>query len=163
MYEIVVCPLKMLYLLSKDGDKNNVAVIAVSSYGIRLEELKGFCASMCMNFADITDAKREAAFATADAEQIAAFVKKLPDRLDTLFVCCDSGESRSPALAAAIARYNGLDDMSFWTNPRYHPNPLVYKRLCTAFGIELGEGEADNRLSINRKAFSDAVRQSNSN
>lgn len=141
---------------------DNVAVIAVSSYGIRQEMLKGFCASLCMNFADITDAKRKVAFTPADTEQITAFVKNLPKQLDTLFVCCDSGESRSPAMAAGIARYKGLDDMPFWTNPHYHPNPLVYKKLCAAFGLQVSDAEIEEKLRINRKAFSEAVRRRNS-
>lgn len=138
---------------------NNVAVIAVSSYGIRQEALKGFCASLCMNYADITDARGRAAFNIAEAEQIATFVKMLPKELDTLFVSCDSGESRSPAMAAAITRYKALNDMHIWTNPHYHPNPLVYKKLCAAFGLPVSDKEIAKKLSINRKAFSDKINE----
>lgn len=31
MFEIIICPIKQLYMLAKDGDMSDVAVVAVSS------------------------------------------------------------------------------------------------------------------------------------
>ena len=45
-------------------------------------------------------------------------------------LCCDSGESRSAAVAAAILRYWGDDEMTIWRNVHYHPNRLVYYLQC---------------------------------
>lgn len=139
---------------------SEVAVIATSSYEINQDKLSGFNATLCMCFDDITDAKNPRAFNSKIADKIADFVKNLPKELDSLFVCCDSGESRSTAFAAAISRYNGLDESSIWRNPHYHPNPLVYSLLCNALGVEVSREEIENKLQINRKAFLDAIKNS---
>ena len=159
MFEIMICPLKRLYLLSEDGEMDNVAVLAVSSGEIRYERLTGFSRTLCLRFDDITNETNAAAFTPRIAAQIAAYVKSLPPELDTLFVCCDSGESRSTAMAAAITRYLGGDEMAIWTNPHYHPNSLVYRLLCTAFGVVATETEVQKKLLINKRAFSAAIRR----
>ena len=135
MFEIQICPLKKLYQLAQDGDMRSVAVLAVSSYDIQKEYLEPFCAQHCMHFSDVVNSDHPDAFTIETAESIVAFVNVLPEELDTLFVCCDSGESRSTAMAAAIMRYYGDDEIKIWENPHYHPNPLVYVLLCEALGI----------------------------
>lgn len=157
MYEIIICPIKKLYLCAEDGDMSDVAVLAVSSYDIKMDKLKVFCKTLCLNFADITQAFAPCAFTKNTAQRIAAYVKELPARLDTLFVCCDSGESRSTAMSAAIMRYHKMDEMKIWKNPHYHPNPLVYSLLCEALGVPASDAEVQEKLRINEKAFSDAV------
>ena len=157
MFEIMVCPVKQLYMLACDGDMSDVAAIAVSSYTICEEKLSVFSKKLCLSFDDITNAAVSSAFTEDKAKQIAEYVKKLPDDLDTLFVCCDSGQSRSSAMAAAILRYKALDDMRIWKNPKYHPNPLVYKLLCQAFNINVTDEEIDDKIKINEQAFSKAV------
>ncbi len=61
------------------------------------------------------------------AEKVKEFVENLDDNITDLLFCCNSGEYRSAALAAAYMRYFGMDEMSVWKNPHYHPNSLVYK------------------------------------
>ena len=153
----MICPIRQLYQYAEDGDMSDVAVLAVSSYDINEDKLKTFGRTLCMNFADITDSTESSAFNREIADEIAAYVKSLPAQLDTLFVCCDSGESRSTAMSAAIMRYNGMDEMKIWRNPHYHPNPLVYKLLCYAFGIQVSDEEVAEKVAINNKALSDAI------
>ena len=69
--------------------------------------------------------------------EVKEFVEKEGD-FSRLYVCCDSGESRSTAMAAAIMRHYGASDKSIWENPYYHPNILVYKEQLRAFGIHIG-------------------------
>lgn len=159
MYEIMICPIKKLYRYAEDGDMSDVAVLAVSSYDIRMDKLRAFCGTLCLNFADITQVSAPSAFTKDTARKIAAYVKELPARLDTLFVCCDSGESRSTAMSAAIMRYNGMDEMKIWKNPHYHPNTLVYSLLCEALGVPVSETELQEKHRISEKAFSDAINQ----
>ena len=97
------------------------------------------------------------AFSKNESEQISHFIKELPKNLDTLFICCDSGESRSTAMAAAIARYINSDEIKIWFNPHYHPNPLVYKLLCDSLGVYVSEKEVADKVAVNQKAFSDAI------
>lgn len=74
-------------------------------------------------------------FREKHAERILAFLSREKANGD-LFVCCDSGESRSPAIAAAILRAAGQSDTYIWENVEYHPNCLVYRRLCKAFDAD---------------------------
>lgn len=158
MFEIIICPLKKLYMLASDGDMSDVAVLAVSSYPISEEKLEMFDKKLCMNFADTTNTLEKSAFTTAIAEQIADYIKGLPDDLDTLFVCCDSGQSRSSAMAAAVLSYKRLDDMIIWENPRYEPNPLVYKLLCNALGVFVTDEEVSEKIKANEQSFSNSVK-----
>ena len=157
MYEIIICPIKQLYQYAEDGDMSDVAVLAVSSYDINEDRLKGFGRSLCLNFADVTDGAESSAFKKGIADEIAAYVKDLPAQLDTLFVCCDSGESRSTAMSAAIMRYNGMDEMLIWKNPHYHPNTLVYSMLCDALGVPVSKVELQAKHWTSEKALSDAI------
>ena len=156
-YEIMICPIKLLYKYATDGDMRNVSVLAVSSYDIDKEKLVAFRSKLLLNFADVTNSTDFSAFTKNAAESIAEYVKELPGNLDTLFICCDSGESRSTAMAAAIMRHNGMDEMKIWRNPHYHPNPLVYKLLCYAFRIQVSDEEVAERVAVNNKALSDAI------
>lgn len=78
MYEIMICPIKKLYRYAEDGDMSDVAVLAVSSYDIRMDKLRAFCGTLCLNFADITQASAPFAFTKDTARKIAAYVKELP-------------------------------------------------------------------------------------
>lgn len=69
-------------------------------------------------------------FREEHAEKILAFLSRENANGD-LFVCCDSGESRSAAIAAAILRAAGQSDRIIWDSSEYHPNRLVYRRLCS--------------------------------
>jgi len=157
MYEIMICPIRQLYVLAEDGDMSDVAVLAVSSYDIDREKLSAFKHKLCLNFNDVTNSLDQNAFTKDTAVQIAEFVKTLPNDLDTLFVCCDSGESRSTAMAAAITRFHGEDEMKIWRNPHYHPNTLVYSLLCEALDVLVSRVELCTKQMINEKALSDAI------
>ena len=157
MYEIQICPIKKLYMIAEDADMNDVAVIAVSSREIHKEKFDEFFSALCFNFDDIVATGTTTSFNNDIAKEIAQYVKKLPASLDTLFVCCDFGQSRSAAMAAAIMRYNGLDDMKIWKDPNYCPNPLVYKLLCLAFGINVTDDELAKKRNENEKALYNVI------
>jgi len=157
MFEIIICPIKQLHMLAEDGDMSDVAALAASSYDINWEKLSVFKHKHCLNFNDVTNDSDHNAFTKDAAAQIAEFVRSLPNNIDTLFVCCDSGESRSTAMAAAIMRHNGMEELKIWRNPHYHPNPLVYKLLCDAFGIPVSDEDVAERIAVNNKALSDAI------
>jgi predicted protein tyrosine phosphatase len=64
-------------------------------------------------------------FTAHQARQVAAFVRGLPAGVRTLVFQCEAGVSRSPAMAAAVSRFLGMDDLCFF---RLHmPNRLVYR------------------------------------
>lgn len=84
------------------------------------------------------------------------FLEKQND-FGRIYVCCDSGESRSTAMAAAIMRYYGKSDKEIWTNPHYHPNLLVYKEQLYAFGIKVSKLRLSYLKYINNRALKRAI------
>lgn len=153
--KFTVCPVKKLNNISISDTTRRAAIISSSEppeavylpdfpYVLRLYE-------------DIDREIPGRSFSDEDAEVIADFVRSRLDSVDTLYLCCDAAESRSPAVAAAIMRYMGLDDMTVWRNPHYHPNMLVFLRLCRALGVDVSDGEADALMYENMKAFRDAL------
>src|SRR5271166_2461267 len=65
------------------------------------------------------------------AISIRDFIVGLKDGLGRVIVHCDAGWSRSPAVAAALAKHFNNDDAEFFT--RYRPNMLVYRKVLDAF------------------------------
>lgn len=163
MYEIMICPIKKLYELALEGDMSEVAVLAVSSYDINKDKLEPFCKTMCLNFDDITDTNAGSSFTYDIANEIADYIRSLPHNLNTLFICCDGGQSRSSAMGAAISRFNGLDEMKIWRNPQYQPNPLVYNSLCNALGLAETIAQTEEKVKINKDAFDNLINSKRNN
>jgi len=153
---IRICPIKRLYRILAEGDTDNCGAIISSALEIDAEKVQ------CIPYAfrqyeDLDYESPGRSFSKADAAALADFVKNL--EVELLYCCCDAGESRSPAVAAAVMRYFGLDDMQVWKNPRYHPNMLVFEMLADALGAAVSDAEKDFRFYTNRKAFQDAIRK----
>jgi predicted protein tyrosine phosphatase len=69
-----------------------------------------------------------ALFSSEHARQIWDFVLRHRETVERIVVHCDAGISRSPAVAAAIARTLNGDDAEFFGG-RYSPNMRVYRLL----------------------------------
>lgn len=70
-----------------------------------------------------------------DAKRIVKTVKEWADKVDTIYVHCDAGVSRSAGVAAAISKALTGDDEYFYTCGLYVPNPLCYRKVLNAFGL----------------------------
>lgn len=68
-----------------------------------------------------------------EAKRICDFVLKWQDRVDTIWVNCEVGVSRSAGVAAAIAEHFGQDPSVIFNDTRYCPNMLCYKLVKAAF------------------------------
>jgi predicted protein tyrosine phosphatase len=66
-------------------------------------------------------------FSPIHAKQILEFVEKNWDKTEVLMIHCFGGISRSPAIAAAIAKLRYQDDSMFFC--LYTPNKLVYNTI----------------------------------
>ena len=66
-------------------------------------------------------------FGSAHADQIWDFVQRHRGQISRIVLHCDAGLSRSPGVAAALARVLVGDDSEFFQ--RYHPNMRVYRVL----------------------------------
>ena len=88
--------------------------------------------------------------------RLRAFVTKSL-KITDLFICCDSGDSRSPAIGAALLYISGRGDDCIWNNPFYKPNLLVYRVMCTAFGKIVSEGELQEKKQQSDRALPKAI------
>ena len=133
--EIRILPLKKLSsVLSEKKTKGMCLAIVLSAGDVTELRQKGIRKVLHVPVHDTENPRSPFAFGRREAVMVKKFIDENCD-FDTLFVCCDSGESRSTALAAATARYLGAREMPIWTNPFYHPNMLIYSEQCKTFEI----------------------------
>lgn len=152
-FKIQICPIKEMYLIAKHINLDNAAVIMCSSYPIEEEKVSRIKNKLCLEFDDTTIIKSPRAFNIDIAKRIRTFIDSLDEDTIVLYVCCNSGESRSTALSAAIMRYVKMNDKDIWGNPYYHPNPLVYKLQCKAFGVYITKLGVYRRNRMNKIAL----------
>ncbi|MBR0133418.1 MAG: hypothetical protein IJM14_10115 [Lachnospiraceae bacterium] len=137
-------------------DVDTSALIICSSRIPRLIKAKyaqNFCAT---SFDDIIDTTLTGAITEEIAELITNFVRNLDNSVEKLYIACDGGDSRSPAIAASILLASGRNDDCIWDNPFYYPNPLVYYRMCKAFGIDMTFEKASELRHRNEYAYHQA-------
>lgn len=155
--EVRVCSVKRFCRAAEERDgAGGVAAIFCSMQSIPEEGLGGV-SCLHLRFADVTDPKRSDAFSVQMAQQVRSFVERLQG--GELFLCCDSGESRSAALAAAILRALGRDERVIWKSPSMHPNALVYHLQCRAFGCFSTRFRTRLLCRYNQRAFRRACRR----
>lgn len=109
-----------------------------------------------LHFFDTEEENGYMSFQNKDAESIASFLSR-PDANSDLFVCCDSGESRSPAIAAAVLLAVGKTDRDVWENTNYHPNKLVFRKMCRALGVDLSEEAIQKRKDNSDAIYHEAI------
>ncbi len=109
--------------------------------------------SLFLDFPDTQDASYPGAFCHWDAKKIINFVCSLSDDVTDIYICCEKGESRSPAVAAALLHMSGRSDAAVWCNPYYTPNKLVYLTLCREMGFFTNKLSVWFRSLKNRRAF----------
>lgn len=106
-----------------------------------------------VKFADVISRTHPDRFTVEQAKQILSFVDQLDPGITDLYFCCDSGESRSTALAAALMRCFGQKQTIIWKNPKYHPNIYVYSVLCKACGLFTPCFYIRHLEKVNKRAF----------
>lgn len=87
---------------------------------------------LSVNFMDANE-NHPYAFDLEDANAIIDFVNEAIERnISEFYICCDAGESRSPAIAAALLEAYNQDSDYIWNDNAYHPNKYVYKLMKEA-------------------------------
>lgn len=158
--EIRTASLKELYqILQEPVQGERTAALLCSSYPIREDVIVGKVEWLALRFDDTAIPRGPDSFTHQMGEDVRRFWDGLQGRTQTLYVCCDSGESRSAAIAAAILRRMGENDKPIWRNPRFHPNPLVYRVQCEAFGVGISTLGLRFRIWVNHREFRRAVRK----
>lgn len=84
-----------------------------------------------LHFADTEVETRLDAFCADDLEVIIGFLKD--GEYENVFIACDEGQSRSPAIAAGLLKCTGNDDNYIWESDEYRPNVHVYKTILKYF------------------------------
>lgn len=96
---------------------------------------KGCRGILRLSFPDLEIASPEIAeeqlFSADHAREIWTFVSEHQPSIERIIVHCDAGKSRSPAVAAALAKRLNGDDAEFFGG-RYTPNMRVYRLLLGA-------------------------------
>lgn len=152
---VQICPIKRLYQILAEKNIGKYGAIISSASVIDVEKVH--CIPYVFRqYEDLDYECPGRSFSHVDATAFADFVNNL--EADVLYCCCDAGESRSPAVAAAVMRYFGLDDMQVWRNPHYHPNMLVFEMMTNVLGAEASDEEKEFRFYTNQKAFREAIR-----
>ena len=71
----------------------------------------------------------ETPMSESDAKTIVDAFMKYKDRVEQIIVHCDAGYSRSPAVAAALAKALGMSDEVYFSSGQYCPNRHVYRMM----------------------------------
>ena len=71
----------------------------------------------------------ETPMSKSDAKTIVDAFMKYKDRVEQIIVHCDAGYSRSPAVAAALAKALGMSDEVYFSSGQYCPNRHVYRMM----------------------------------
>lgn len=158
-YTIHITPVKrLLYRKSTDCEYKHCAAVICSSDFRQITKQIPFQHYILLEFHDTDDPTNGNAFSPEQAEKIAHFLSGLSTNISDLYIACDAGCSRSPAIAAALFRASHRSDLFIWKNPRYYPNPLVYKAVCRAYHLYTPKIMVNLLVRINRKAYRIAQR-----
>lgn len=137
----------------------NAVITCAESRNAFIDEALDPSLVLSIHFADVEDPCYPGAITPAHARAIVRFIDRLPDSVTDLYVCCQKGGSRSPAMAAALMRASGRSDRDVWLNPYYSPNTLVYKTLCEGFGLRTSRLSVELRGRANERAYAKAVKE----
>ncbi len=155
---IKICSLKMLYYLLEEKRIDvaaSRAIIVASETPLRPKKL-GSLNYIYAPFDDVTQG--EGKLTPQLAHRIVSYYDDISEDCEMLFVVCDAGQSRSAAIAAAILKVEGQDNIEpIWANPKYQPNPHVYRTMCQAFGIQISNLALKRLSGINTKAYRQAI------
>lgn len=66
------------------------------------------------------------------ALEIAEFYFQVKGKVKTLICQCEHGESRSAAVAAAIAEFENHNGLQYFIDEKYCPNKLVFRKVFAA-------------------------------
>ena len=91
-----------------------------------------------LQFANATGQTDPNVFTIAQADLASKFLKR-SDANNELYICSDNGVSRSAAIAAAVFRSIGKNDYVIWRDPRYLPNPYIFRLMCVALHADIPE------------------------
>ena len=157
---IQIYPIKQLYALLSNDPRCAQNAVAILSSSYTVQETKIPIPHITEIYDDVDREIPGRSLSTAAAHRIANFIKGMDPHVKTVFVCCDSGMSRSSAIAAVVHRFYGINDSAIWNSPHYHPNPFVFRLLLECLDMPVDDAIIDRLIAINRLSFKNAIRRS---
>lgn len=125
---------------SIEHDINEDCHYIIISSGDRYDTLSVRENVCVLHFADTEIATMPDAFSTSDIRIIMAFLDTCNNSDSDVFISCDEGRSRSPAVAAGLLRCSDQNDDYIWKSREYRPNVYVYSLMlrscCSGEDIE---------------------------
>ncbi|MGN1013090.1 MAG: hypothetical protein ACI4ON_04600 [Clostridia bacterium] len=140
----------------KDLNLSNIKAIIISSYNDDIETISNEN-KLLIEFDDL-NYQSQNSFNKNLAQKIKRFIDKIDFDKNKLYVCCDSGESRSSAVAACILRKYGEKENVIWKDACYHPNIFVYSILCKELGLKNSKIRLKYKTFINNKALQKKIK-----
>ena len=163
MKNIKVYSLKQFYQVVRDPSFDRAHAIAVisSSYPVDEDRLCGIRYVACQ-YDDIDYEGLGRCFTVTAANKFAKFLRDTETDISTICCICDGGCRRSSAVAAALYRFYGreAEELKVWQDPKYEPNPLVYRLMAHALGVPVDDMDVDLRIWENRSAIRKQIRES---
>lgn len=156
--EVKVSSIKRAQEELKNCNTENVKLIIASSYEKNIDDVKNEN-KLILHFDDVTSVRNNS-FNKSIAKQINTFISQIDFNKEKLYVCCDSGVSRSSAIAAAILRKYKKNENTIWKNYNFQPNILVYKILCDELNLKNYPMRLQHKVNINRKALKRKIAES---
>ena len=68
-------------------------------------------------------------FSDEQARELANFYHSVADKSEYLICQCEHGQSRSAAVAAAILEYRSRKGIRIFSDDRYYPNKIVFRKV----------------------------------
>lgn len=145
---------KMIAWVNEHGDAD-VAILVASSYDVDSSQLPKNCISQIFDDIDYEVVGRS--LTQNQAQKYADFIRTLPESNNLIICSCNTGESRSAALCAALCEYYHTDASWIWDSPKYHPNMLVFDLVTKEMGLAIDDTRMDELFWRNQHAFTLAI------
>lgn len=92
------------------------------------------------------------------AEYILNFVNEYKDEVKTIYVHCELGIARSPAIGCVISRYLNGEDLSLFSLGKFVPNKFIYKLMCNVFKLKYKESDFIDKLQISYEKLDERLK-----
>ncbi len=123
---------------AQESHRETSMVISITSYNEDYVQIPEVCYTNAKILSILpvkvndTDREEQGGMTRDSAKQIANFLIKSCIPYNKLIIHCGAGQSRSAGVAAAILKYYTGSDKQIFTNRKYTPNMLCYRRVLEA-------------------------------
>lgn len=156
---IQIYPIKQLYEILENASRLPQKTVAILCSSYEVQDSRVTIPHIVEIFDDVDQDIPGRSLSREAALRISRFIKQIDPETETVYVCCDSGMSRSSAISAVVHRYFAISDKDIWESPHYHPNPLVFRMISECLNMPVDDEQLDRLITINRLAFRNAIKR----